>query len=81
MIVDIYVPSVDKTYDFTLDENQEVSIIIEEIVEMISQKENCNISGNVKELLLIGLESSEIFDKNRTLNSYKICNGKRLILV
>ena len=81
MIVDIYIPSVDKTYDFKLDENQEIAIIIEEIVEMISQKENCTISGNVKDLLLVRLEDSKIFDKNRTLSNYKICNGKRLILV
>ena len=40
ILTDVYVPSVDKIYDFQLNEKVPVSTVIEEITEMISQKEH-----------------------------------------
>ena len=39
ILVDIYVPSIGNTYDFQLDEEVPVGNVIEEISEMIGQKE------------------------------------------
>ena len=38
ILVDIYVPSMDETYDFQLDENAEIEKIILEVVGIISKK-------------------------------------------
>ena len=43
ILVDVYVPSVDKTYDFQLSEKSKISIIIEEITEMVERKEHSKI--------------------------------------
>ena len=39
VLVDICIVSIDKTYDFNLDEDTPISVLIEEIGEMVSQKE------------------------------------------
>ena len=51
ILVDIKVPGVEQTYDFSLDENAPIALVMEEIVEMIGQKEHCSIAGNKEELL------------------------------
>ena len=39
VLVDVFVPSVDKTYNFSLNENVTIDAVILEITEMIEQKE------------------------------------------
>ena len=81
ILVDIVVPSVDKIYDFMLDETVPIFIVIDEIVDMVCRKEQCSISGDKEKLMLCSLEGQTILDKKRTLKEYGIINGKRLILV
>ena len=81
ILVDIYVPSVDREFDFGLDERAKISSIIEEVSSMISQKEQCELRGNVEELLLCNMEDSAILPRQKTLEQCNVCNGKRLMLV
>ena len=48
ILVDIYVPSVEQTYDFNIDENAPVSSVIEEVAAMVSQKEQCILRGRCR---------------------------------
>ena len=61
VIVDIFVPSLDKTYNFMLDESSKVELLMVEIIEMIDNREGLTSSyaeGNfalcdrVKEIVL-----------------------------
>lgn len=81
ILVDIYVPSVNQTYDFSLDENAKITLLLEEISGMICQKEQCQLSGNVKELLLVSKNKKKILNSEMTLASYHIAQGDRLMLV
>ncbi len=81
ILVDIYVPSVNNIYDFQLDEKTAVETIIEEISELIEQKEHCKIAGNVEELLLCHKKTKQILPGNRTLEDCGIQTGNSLILV
>ena len=81
MVVDISVPGVDQTYDFNVDENAKISLLLEELVGMICQKEQCTLSGNIKELLLVSLTRNQILNPGLTLLHYKIGQGERLMLV
>ena len=38
VIVDIFVPSLDKTYNFMLDESSKVELLMVEIIEMIDNR-------------------------------------------
>ena len=78
ILVDIYVPSVDKGYDFSLDENAKGSVILEEIVEMIDQKERTSLVGDLGALMLCDRLNC------RVLPALKDCglhNGSSLLLV
>lgn len=81
ILVDIYVPAVGNIYDFQLDENEKVSTIIDEIGELIGQKEHCRIIGEIDRLMLCFQEKNRILSKNMTLSASGIKNGDSLILV
>lgn len=78
--VDIYVPSLDQKYDFNLDENTKIRVIIEEIIEMVEQKECTVLSGNTKALLLCDRLRCLALPKDETLCSCGIFNGSSLLL-
>ncbi|MBR1496153.1 MAG: glutamyl-tRNA amidotransferase [Oscillospiraceae bacterium] len=81
ILVDIYAASVDKNYDFDLDETVEVGVIIDEIVEMIGQNEKTTISGNVQSLALCDIERRTMLPKNASLAQCGVKNGMSLLLV
>ncbi|MBE5881922.1 MAG: glutamyl-tRNA amidotransferase [Lachnospiraceae bacterium] len=81
ILVDIFVPSVDKTYDFQLNENAPIHTVIEEISEMIGQKERSGVVGDVNKLQLCDRERRYVLEKVKTLADYDISTGKSLILI
>lgn len=81
ILVDIVVPSVDKKYDFRLNENQPVSAVIEEIAMMIGQKEQSPIVGDRADLRLCDKKSGRILSNEDTLSSAGVGTGGTLILV
>lgn len=81
ILVDIYVPGVNQTYDFNLDENARIEELLEEISGMICQKEQCTLDGSVKELLLISQDRKVVLNPELTLSHYNVAQGDRLLLV
>lgn len=81
ILVDIYVPAVGNVYDFQLDEEEKISTIVEEIGELVGQKEHCRIVGDIGDLMLCSGKDKMILSKNLTLAASGIRNGDSLILV
>lgn len=81
ILVDIFVPSVNNVYDFQLDENTPVGTIIEEISELIEQKERCNMVGDIEQLMLCLQKDKKILPKNKTLKECRVQTGNSMILV
>lgn len=81
ILVDIYVPAVGNVYDFQLDEEEKIGAIVEEIGELVGQKEHCQIVGDMGELMLCSRENKQILSKNLTLAASGIQNGNSLILL
>lgn len=81
IISEIYVPIVDKQYEFKLDEDVLVNWIIEEIVSVICQKEQFEIPKNKNEFILYSSENKLILSKNISLYENGINTGDRLVLV
>ena len=81
ILVDIYVPSTDQEYDFQLDQNATISAVIDELVELISQKERCTLMGPVTRLSLCSREQQKILPNDCTLAECNIRTGSQLILV
>lgn len=81
ILVDIYVPAVDQSYDFSLDERAQVSDIIEELVEMISQKERTTLIGDIHRLTLCDRLNRAALPKDCSLASCGIGNGSSMMLL
>lgn len=81
ILVDIFVPGIDKNYDFQLNETIIISVVIEEIGEMISQKEQLDIMGDIDDLQLCDRRKEVLLPKNKTLAECGIMTGESLILV
>ena len=81
ILVDIWVPAMDKTYDFRLDENMAVGSLVEEIAEAICQKEQCHLEGQTADLTLWRLEQALKLPKAATLRENQVWSGEKLRLV
>lgn len=81
ILVDIYVPVLDEIYDFYADENTEVGLLIEEVAEMICQKEQCPLKGEAEDLTLWRCSSRYRIGKGQTIQEAGIKAGEHLLLV
>lgn len=81
ILVDIYVPSLDKTYDFHVDETVQAEKLIMEIAEMIGNDMKAEKKIEAEKLLLCSMDQEQILNKHGSLQSYGIRNGSRLLLV
>ena len=81
VIVDVSVPALEKVYNLSLEEKAKIDDLIEEIVELVLQKEHLDRKGDHHELVLCAVESGVQMRRDKTLNDYGIVGGAELILV
>ncbi len=78
--IDVYVPIIGKTYDFSLDENTRVETVTEEIVELIIQKEGC-AAQDASEMFLFPEKESVALNIKFTLKENGVETGDKLLLI
>lgn len=81
IMVDIYVPALEREYDFKLDEKRMVSEIKEEVCRLIAQKEHCRLQGESREMILCEKKEGDIFLSDHTLEACGAKTGSRLMLL
>lgn len=81
ILVDVYIPAVDDSYDFRLDEDVAVENIIAEISEITVRKMKSSETGQRTDFALYSLEQKRALEKNRSLYSNGIRDGSRLMLL
>ncbi|MCD8074996.1 MAG: EsaB/YukD family protein [Lachnospiraceae bacterium] len=81
IMVDVYVPALGQTYDFSLDEMARLKDITEELADMIGQKEQSELQGDVRGLLLCSGTDGRVLPSGSTLSACGIRNGYRLMLI
>ena len=81
ILVDIYVPSVDKTYDFMLDENAVLSSVMIEISEMLTRKTGSDRHPAYKDFVLYYADRELPLSLDKSLFESGVSDGDRLILV
>lgn len=81
ILVDIYVPVLDKTYDFSLDETARIEDVTDEVIEVICQHEQCTLQGSAEDLLLCQMERHRILSRSSTLAENGIGSGDMLALL
>ena len=81
ILTDIYVPALNETYDFQLDETVPVRLLIDEIAGIVQKK-----AGGIEEavshpFVLCSFEQMRILEGSKTLRESGIRNGNALLLV
>lgn len=80
VIVDVEVVSLGRKYNFSLEEEAPISVLIAELCEIICQKENCIMGDEESRMILSSVETGSVMDPSLTLSEYGIRNGSSLIL-
>ena len=81
IIVNVHIPALEKIYDFSVEEKARISDLIEELVELVAQKESISFSGSLDAMALCIIEKGEQCAGDKCLNDYGVCGGAELILV
>ena len=81
ILVDVYIPSMDNTYDFMLEENVPVEQVIVEICDMLSRKVKSPAPAKMEDFMMCSMDEDKILDKQETLYGNGIRDGSRLMLV
>ena len=81
ILVDIYTPAVDQTYDFMLDENADLDVIILEVTEMIARKTKSELRTGDDGFVLYYTDRKIPLSSDRTLYESGVRDADRLILV
>lgn len=81
IIVDVEVPSIERKYQFSLEDQVPVETVIAELVEVICQKEQCSLKGESGQLCLCSKEDKRILNRKATLAQLGVVNAYRLMLV
>ena len=76
--VNINVIMFDTEYEFRLDQDATIGDLIEEIGEMICQREQCRVNGNVEQFVLFSRDKQTVLGANATLRDYGIKSGDTL---
>ena len=80
ILIDIKVMAFDKTYDFNVDENSNISVVIEEVGEMLTQMEQCGAVKNYSGMQLFTTKG-KLLKHGKTLAMYGIRDGSTLIMI
>lgn len=81
IVVNVNVPALEKVYNFSVEEKAKVGELIEELVELIVQKECMPFGGEIEKMILCSLDSGAMCDKERCLSDYGVYGGSELMLV
>lgn len=80
IIVNVFIPLMDKEYEFKLNEDIPVCWIIEEITSLICQKEQYVLSNDSQQFMLYKTECYRTLSVSLSLYENDIKSGDRLIL-
>ncbi len=81
ILTDIYVPAMNETYDFQLDESVPVWMLIDEIAEILQKKAGGTPEKSGRSFVLGSYEKGTLLDPSRTLQENGVRNGSRMFIV
>ena len=82
LLINIYCPSISKSYDFWIPGSMKTSNVIQQVCEAISEIENNkNIFVNRESLILCSYMLKEVLPADATLDFAGIRSGDRLAVV
>ncbi len=80
ILVDIYVPVLNRVYDIYLDAQKPVEQLITEISKLIAEQEDTSLHGDEKEFLLCEMSRGVILNAEYSLAEQGVREGAGLLL-
>ena len=80
ILVEVYVPAVERSFEFEINEHASISVIIEGLASMVATQVGRSWE-DASQLLLCYQEAGTILPAQRTAYQCKIRPGSRLVLV
>lgn len=80
ILTEIFIPALNRTCDFRLNENACIADVLEELGEILRPRKEQG-EENVSDFMLCSYEMKKILPLNRTLRQEGIENGCRLVLL
>lgn len=81
ILVEVFVPMLNRGFDFQLDENGTVEDVTEEIAETVCQSQQCVLKGRYEDLILCKASRHRILSAKMTLTDAGVRTGDRLTLL
>lgn len=81
IIVDVAVPAMDAEYDFMMNEESTAEMLVEELTEMICQREKLRGFSQEGTLMLCHAPTGAMLPPNKTLRQMGVKTGDKLVLV
>lgn len=81
IMVDVYVASLDESFDFRVDDTVKIIDVVREISEMLCSKYKTELNKKIEDFMLCSSVDKKMLDINTTLWENDIQNGSRLLLV
>lgn len=81
IIVNVVFGEMNKEYDFKVDETEPISLLVDEMVGMIAEKEHLNLSKHSGLFLLCDQQKRKVFDSDSTLAQQQVAYGDTLFLI
>lgn len=81
IMIDVYIPSLDETFDFRIDETAKVTNVVQEISEMMCKKYKTELNEKSENFFLCSAEQGIVLNGESTLEENDIVNGCRLYMV
>ncbi len=80
ILIDVFVPVINRTYDFLLDDDKPVKRIVSEINSQIAEAEAAELHGE-EEFWLCDIGKGIILNRDGSLAEQGIAEGTRLLLI
>ena len=81
IMVEVYMPAIDEQFDFMLDENADLDIVILEMTEMIARKTKSRIKADKEDFVLYFVDRKAPLSYEKSLYESGVRDGDRLMLV
>lgn len=83
IMVDIYMPAIDESFDFMIDENADLDVVVLEVSEMIARKTGSELKpeSDGDGFVLYYMDRRVPLMSDKTLYESGVRDGDRLILV
>ena len=81
IMVDIYMPTIDESFDFMIDENADLDAVILEVTEMIARRTRSELITGEEGFVLYNVDRKAPLSSDKTLYESGVRDGDRLILV